>query len=379
MYEGRGRTMKVLLLAWDFPPGRGGIQTWMLELARRLPDAQVRVLAPAVPGDHSFDAASGCQVARLGNARFGRIPWMLQLCARTLRECLFWRPDVIVCGHVMTAPAALLARRLLSIPYVAFTYGQEIRRRRWKRLLSFLLPRARLVVACSRFTRSAVLELAVPAERVRILYPGVDPQRFSPGSDEASHTRPRTLLTVARLADLWKGHDTAIRALPLIQTKCPDVRYMVAGDGRLRDYLQRVARSFGVERDVVFLGDVSDQALGDLYRSCDVFLLLSRPSASDGDAEGFGIVCLEAGACAKPVVAGRSGGILDAVRDQLTGILVDPEDVGGVAEAVISVLRDPLLAKRLGEAAREMVLARFTWDHVVGEARNVFAEAAGLQ
>src|SRR5690349_25142814 len=86
MYEGRGRTMKVLLLAWDFPPGRGGIQTWMLQLARRLPDAQARVLAPAVPGDRSFDAASGCQVARLGNARFGRIPWMLQLCVRTLRR-----------------------------------------------------------------------------------------------------------------------------------------------------------------------------------------------------------------------------------------------------------------------------------------------------
>lgn len=371
--------MKVLLLTWDFPPGRGGIQTWMLELARRLPDAQVRVLAPAVPGDRLFDAASGCQVTRLRNARFGRIPWMLQLCVRTLRECLLWRPDVVVCGHVMTAPAALFARRVLSTPYVVFTYGQEIRRQRWKRLLTFLLPRARLVVACSRFTRSAVLDLAVPPERVRILYPGVDVQRFSPASDGTSHTRPRTLLTVARLADLWKGHDTVIRALPLIRAECPDVRYLVAGDGPLRNYLEQVARSVGVERDVVLLGEVSDQALGDLYRSCDVFVLPSRRSASDGDAEGFGIVCLEAGACAKPVVAGRSGGIVDAVQDNVSGILVDPADVAAVADAIISVLRDQSLAKRLGEAGREMVLARFTWDRVVGEARNVFAEAAGLQ
>jgi len=368
--------MRLLLLTWDFPPGRGGIQTWMLELARRLPDAQVRVLAPAVPGDRSFDAASGCQVARLGNARFGRIPWMLQLCVRTLRECLTWRPDVIVCGHVMTAPAALLGRRLLAVPYVVFTYGQEIRRKRWERLLSFLLPRARLVVACSRFTRSAVLDLAVPPERVRILYPGVDAQRFAP-VDGIDAGQGKTILTVARLADLWKGHDTAIRALPLVKAKCPDVRYVIAGDGPLRDYLERVARSVGVEQDVAFLGEVPDEALADLYRSSDVFVLLSRESALDGSAEGFGIVCLEAGACGKPVVAGRSGGIVDAVQDGVTGILVDPEDVGAVADAIASLLRAPSLAKRLGDAGRAMVLARFTWDHVIAEARSLFSEVVG--
>ncbi len=367
--------MKVLLLTWDFPPGRGGIQTWMFELARGLPGADVRVLAPAVPSDRPFDAASGCRVARLGNARFGRVPWMLELCVRTLWDCLTRPPDLIVCGHVITAPAALLARALLGVPYVVFTYGQEIRRRRWKRLLRFLLPRARLVVACSRFTRSSVLELSVPAERVRILYPGVDTRRFAPAPDGSGHTRSRTLLTVARLADLWKGHDTAIRALPLVKAKCPDVHYVIAGDGPLRHYLEQVARSVGVERDVVFLGDVSNDALGDLYRSCDVFVLLSRESLSDGDAEGFGIVCLEAGACGKPVVAGRSGGLVDAVQDRVTGILVDPHDIGAIAEVLVSLLRDPSVARRLGEAAREMMLTRFTWERVLVEGRSVFAEA----
>src|SRR5690349_9288843 len=112
MYESGGRAMKVLLLAWDFPPGRGGIQTWMLELVSRISDADVRVLAPAVSGDRAFDTASGCRVTRLGSARFGRIPWILQLCLRALTECLAWHPDVIVCGHFIAAPAAFLARRL---------------------------------------------------------------------------------------------------------------------------------------------------------------------------------------------------------------------------------------------------------------------------
>jgi len=232
------------------------------------------------------------------------------------------------------------------------------------------------VVACSRFTRSAVLDLAVPPERVRILYPGVDAQRFAP-VDGIDAAQGKTILTVARLADLWKGHDTAIRALPLVKAKCPDVRYVIAGDGPLRNYLERVARSVGVEQDVAFLGEVPDEALADLYRSSDVFVLLSRESALDGSAEGFGIVCLEAGACAKPVVAGRSGGIVDAVQDGVTGILVDPEDVGAVADAIASLLRAPSLAKRLGDAGRAMVLARFTWDHVIAEARSLFSEVVG--
>ncbi len=388
--------MKVLLLTWDFPPVRGGIQTWMLELARRLPDAKVRVLAPAVPGDRAFDAASGCRVTRLGSARVGRIPWHIQLCATTLWECIIRRPDVIVCGHVTTAPAALIARRLLGVPYVVFTYGYEIRRKRRKRQLRFLLRNAKLVVACSEFTRNAVLALDVPAERTRILYPGVDTQHFTPASrhltpdtrhltSDTRHLAPdtrrgngrATLLTVARLAELYKGHDTTIRALPLVKAKCPDVRYVIAGDGPLRDYLGRVAESVGVEREVRFLGEVTDDELPDLYRACDAFVLLSRESPSKGGAEGFGIVCLEAGACGKPVVAGRSGGLVDAVDHDKSGLLVDPQDIGAVAEALVSVLNDPAVADRLGKEGRRRVLERFTWDKVIGEARKVFAEAAG--
>jgi len=369
--------MRVLLLTWDFPPVRGGIQTWMLELALRLPDARVRVLAPAVSGDVAFDRTCGCRVTRLASASLGRIPWLIQLCATTLWQCITRRPDVIVCGHVTTAPAALLARRLLGVPYVVFTYGYEIRRRRRKRLLRFLLRNARLVVACSDFTRSAVLDLAVPRQRVRILYPGVDAQRFSPANGLPAPARPKTLLSVARLAELYKGHDTTIRALPLVKAKCPDVRYVIAGDGPLRDYLGRVAESVGVEREVRFLGEVSDEELPELYRACDAFVLLSRESPSKGGAEGFGIVCLEAGACGKPVVAGRSGGLVDAVEHDRTGLLVDPQDVGAVAEALVSVLTDATVADRLGKEGRRRVLERFTWDQVIADARAVFEEAVG--
>ena len=365
--------MKVLLLTWDFPPGKGGIQIWMHELARRLPDAEVRVLAPTAPGDRAFDAADGLHVRRLSAARWGRGAWLAELTARTLATCLTWRPDLIVCGHVITAPAALSARVLTNTPYVVFTHAYEIRRRRMKQLYGYLLRRARLVISNSAFTRGAVGELGVPTDRIRVLHPGVDAERFSPSRNGDEHRR--MILSVSRLADMYKGHDMTIRALPLIKSKVPAARYVIAGGGPLREYLGRVAQSVGVQQDVEFLGEVSDDQLLDLYRSADVLAVLSRESASLGGAEGFGIVCLEAAACGVPVVAGRSGGLPDAVQDGVTGILVDPQDLGAAAEAIVSLLADPARARRMGAAGRSAVLDHFTWDHMAREARRLFGEA----
>jgi phosphatidyl-myo-inositol dimannoside synthase len=372
--------VNVLLLTWDYPPAHGGIQIWMYELARRLPDARVTVFARATTGDTEFDAAAPVRVRRLRSAARGPVPWLFRLCAATLRACIADRPNLIVCGHVLAAPAALLARRVFGVPYVVFAYGYEIRRRRRLRIVSRLLRGSDMVIACSQFTRSAVLGQGVTPERVHVLYPGVDPERFHPeraGDVARTNGDARTMLSVARLTELYKGHDIAIRALPLIKAKCPDARYVIAGDGPLGDYLERLARSVGVERDVVFLGEVADETLPDLYRSSSVLVLLSRESASEGGAEGFGIVSLEAAACGKPVVAGRSGGLVDSVSDGETGILVDALDTGAAAEAIVSVLQDRAFARRLGEAGRRRVLERFTWDAMAVEARRLFAEAVG--
>ena len=106
---------------------------------------------------------------------------------------------------------------------------------------------------------------------------------------------------------------------------------------------------------------------------------MSREARSGGGAEGFGIVCLEASASGKPVVVGRSGGLPDAVIDQVTGLLVDPEDHGAVADAIARVLRDGALSARLGRAGRDRVVRELTWDHMAARARAIFGEAATLR
>jgi phosphatidylinositol alpha-1,6-mannosyltransferase len=164
-----------------------------------------------------------------------------------------------------------------------------------------------------------------------------------------------------------KGHDMVIRALPRLRGAHPDVRYVICGGGSEADVerLRALARSEGVSELVAFVGHVPEEDVADLYRSCAVCVMPSRILAG-GDSEGFGITFLEAGACGRPVIGGRQAGVLDAVVDGETGLLVDPEDPGAIAEAIGGLLDDPQRARRMGEAGRARVLADFTWDRVAG-------------
>jgi phosphatidylinositol alpha-1,6-mannosyltransferase len=359
------------LLTWDFPPARGGIQIWMFELAKRLPHAEVTVFTTASPSSDD----TGLRIVRLASSRFGRVAWLAHLTLRTLIACLVRRPDVIVCGHVLTSPAALLPSWILRVPFVTFAYAWEVRLNRPRRVVPFLLRRAALVLAISRFTERAVLACGVAARRIRIIYPGVTLERFARPSQEP-RTVERRLLTVARLNERYKGHDMVIRALPLVRAKCAGVRYVVTGDGRLRRYLEQLAVAVGVEDIVTFTGEVSDEVVTDLMNSCDVLVQVSRES-SDGGAEGFGIVCIEAAAAGKPVVAGRSGGLQEAVVDGVTGLLVDPNDVAAIADGILTILLDPDTGFRLGQAGRARVAHELTWDDMASRARAIFGDVAG--
>ena len=368
-----GRRPHIYLLTWDFPPSKGGIQRWMHELARRMGDADVRVFAPSTRGADAFDRTVGVRVTRVIGAGYGSVPWQFVLMLHVLWCSIVRRPDVIVCAHVVTAPAALVLQKIFRVPFVLFVHGVEIRGRRWRRTIRFALTRADLVLANSAFTRQCVIDLHVPPDRIRVINPGVDPGLFDSVADVPRVDRPRTILSVSRLDEHYKGHDTMLRALPLVRAKCPDVRYVIVGTGVLLEYLKALARSLGVADAVEFAGEVSDQTLPARYRDCDVFVQLSREDRTGG-VEGFGIVCLEAAAAGKPVIAGASGGLVSAVRDGETGLLVNPEDPAAIADAVVSLLTDRDKAEALGRAGRARVERELTWDAMAQTARAVVAE-----
>ena len=210
-------------------------------------------------------------------------------------------------------------------------------------------------------------------ERITLLHPGVDVHRFRPGLPfddlrAALGILPsrKLVLSVGRLSRR-KGFDQTIRAVARLREDGLDVCHVVIGIGEDRDYLQGVARECGIQDRVHLLGHVLPEDLARWYCAADVFAMPNRQIG--GDNEGFGMVYLEAAACAKPVIAGVDGGTGDAVLDGQTGYRVDGASVDRICDALRRLLSDPDLAARLGSRGYERVQAELSWERVARATR----------
>lgn len=365
--------MRILLLSVDFPPARGGIQNLLANLADGLAGAHdVTVIAPRRRGAAAWDSDQRYTIVRAAGWTFWPV-LMIAFWGSALLRAMRRPPDIIVCGHVLLGPVCYVLARLFGVPVVAFAYAYEIRAPRMQGLAGWTLRHSTMVVTISEFTRRAVMAHGVPAHRVAVIHPAADSRPLLPAgaATQGGENAERIILTVARLGELYKGHDMAIRAMPLVLAREPTARYVIVGDGPLRAYLERLAVSLGIARSVTFLGELPAAALDAWYARADVVTLLSRESAIDGGAEGYGLTFVEAGAWGKPVVGGRSGGIPDAVVEGITGLLVDPTDVGAIAEALLRVLSDEALARRLGEQGRNRAMNESSWPNFVAAFQSV--------
>jgi len=295
------------------------------------------------------------------------------------------RPGFVWCDEIKPAgyPAAWLhARR--GLPFGVIAHGADlllleakIRRSAFKRWTARrIFSRCSVVAANSGWTadlaRSVLTSLGCRAlaADVRTVPLGTTPSRFHPGVDTAPVRRKYGLdggpwlLTVARL-DFHKGIDTVIRALPAIRAAFPSARYAVAGIGSRRGALEALVSELDLGDAVRLLDFVPDDDLPSLYNAADLFLLASR--RYDLLVEGFGIAIVEASASGLPVIASRSGGIPEAVREGETGFLVDPDDPAAVAATAIRLLGDDGLRRRMGAAGRAAVETYYNWDRVAAD------------
>jgi phosphatidyl-myo-inositol dimannoside synthase len=281
------------------------------------------------------------------------------------------RPNIVQIATAYDGYLGLHLNRWLNLPFVIYAHGNEIldiaNATYEKPKLS--LQHAARVLANSRFTAELVTTLGVAREKVMVLHPGCNVDWFRPRKPNMSfrqellreHSHDRVILTVGNLV-ARKGHDTVLAALPKIREEIPQVVYCVVGDGPYRRELDSLARRAGVLDRVIFAGHRPENELPDIYGLADIFVMASRATISSSDVEGFGMVFLEASACEKPVIAGRSGGIPDVVVDGVTGFLVDPNDPEEVARSIIRVLKSEELASELGKNGRQRVVKEFTWD-----------------
>jgi phosphatidyl-myo-inositol dimannoside synthase len=328
----------------DFPPAVGGIQTVAHSLARAFENYTPRVVTLPAVGAAAFDAQLPFAVNRTVAARGPHKARIALLNGVAFVEAVRRPPDAILSMHIATGPGAVAASRLLAKPAVVFAHAQELVTR--PVLARHVLRNAGAVVAVSSYTRTLVERAGCPRERIHVVHPGVDGVGTEP---PARNGVEPAVISVARLQERYKGHDVLLRAMGLVRQRVPEARLDVVGDGPLRGELESLARALGVADATIFHGRVTDAERDALVRRASVFALPSRTD-DRGGGEGFGIVYLEAAAQGLPVVAGRVAGATDAVVDGKTGFLVDPEDPSAVADAIASLLLEPVTAARMGTA-----------------------------
>jgi phosphatidyl-myo-inositol dimannoside synthase len=358
--------MPSLLVTNDFPPKLGGIQSYLYELWRRLPPDETVVFTTAHAGAVAWDAAQPFRVVR------SRHKVLLPTHALAREVDALARDigaDVVFLDPML--PLGVIGPRLRSAPYVVVTHGAEITvpgaAPGVRHLGRKVLRGAAGVVAAGGYPARQATRVAGKDVPGAIVPPGVDGERFHPiDADERRDARvafgldPERPLVVglSRLVPR-KGFDVVIDAVAGI----PDVQFALGGGGRDQRRLERRAIRRGA--DVTFLGRVPDADLPRLYAAADVFAMCCRERWAGLEAEGFGIVFLEAAACGVPAVAGRSGGADEAVVDGETGFVVAPRAVTTVRAALEALCHDPVRRAEMGRAARERAVGEYSYDRLV--------------
>ena len=370
---------KTLVVTNDFPPRRGGIQSFVHALATRLPAGSVAVYAPSWEGAAEFDARQPMPVIRHPTSLMLPVPSVARRATAALQE---YGCDRVLFGAA--APLGLLApalRRAGAKRIVAITHGHEAG---WAALPAArgLLHRIGDAVDVLTYlgeyfrVRLARALSADAAARMVRLAPGVDVAAFHPGAGGAAirqrlglRAQP-VVLCVSRLVPR-KGQDTLLRAWPAVVAAAPDARLLLVGSGPFGKNLRQLAERLRVTGSVHFTGAVPGQELPAYYDAADVFAMPCRTRRGGLDVEGLGIVYLEASATGLPVIGGDSGGAPDAIRDGESGYVVPGRSVTAVADRITGLVTDPDRARAMGEKGLAWVQQEWRWDLVASRLEQI--------
>ncbi len=361
--------MRCLLVTLEYPPFYGGVANYYGHLVQAWPPEDEIVV---------IDNKEGQLLAPRG-----KWPWRRSFATlwRTLRQSHF---DFLLVGQILPLGTVVwLLSFILPIKYGVFLHGMDwgeaVARPRKMWLAKRILGRSALVIAVNSYT-AELIKRAQPSVsgRVVIVNPGIDnvsppfiaPEYLASLRQRYNLDNCSILLTVGRVVER-KGVDKVLEAMSQLLPYYPKLRYIIVGDGPYLKICKELAVDLGLNEAVIFITDADDNEKAAWYQLADIFVMASRSKGSD--FEGFGIVYLEANQAGKPVIAGQSGGVRDAVVDGETGLMVDPQSSEAIAQAVRCLLDDESLRRRLGETGQAR-LSQFLWSRQARLLRNKIKE-----
>lgn len=377
------KKMRICIANSFYPPYIGGAETYVGNLARRLANHghDVTVYCAHTPLPVGESIQDGVRVRRM------RAPIRLYgtPVAVPPLNLLAENYDIIHCNFPSPYFAALFAlfSKIRGIPAV-LTWHNDLPPvssvagtlvRLHDVISPFYLGLYKKIIATTPSYARKSRRLARYQRRVVVIPQGVDTARFNP-SVEGSSVRltyglsenTKVVLFVGALTrwHSYKGHDVLIKAFRIVTSEIDEAHLIVVGGGELVRDSVTLANNLGLEGHTTFTGSVSEESLPKYYASCDLLVLPSRDMS-----EGYGLVILEAMAAGKPVIGSRVGGIPCVIRDHETGLLVEPNNPRELAEAIITLLLDDGLRRKMGSAARRFA-EEHDWERVTRDVEVLY-------
>jgi len=369
--------MKTLLFTLEYPPFHGGVANYYGSLIKYWPSS-----AKATAGEPKPDEISvlNNNDDRLINKKLPLLKWLpayFVLRQKIKQEKI----EHVLVGHILPlGSATYLVSKTIKIKYTVFLHGMDLSfaiinlRKKW--LTGKILKNADKIICVNSYVAEMTKQAFPDTEsKIIIVNPGIE-NNAKPNEQHLAKLKERynlenkiVLLSVGRLVKR-KGFDTIIEAMPAVLKKMPNLIYIILGDGEEQKNYELQITNYKLKNEVLIINNASDQERDLWYNVCDIFIMPSRNI--NGDFEGFGIVYLEANLAGKPVIAGRGGGVGDAVIDGLNGLLVDPEDINQITSAVIKLAEDQSLRQKLGEQGKMRVIGDFNWPKQINKIYNLF-------
>jgi phosphatidyl-myo-inositol dimannoside synthase len=366
--------MTLLVVTNDFGPRQGGIESFVHALLDRLPRGSFLIYTNNQDASEEFDreftARTGALVVRDRARVLLPTPRVQRKAAQLVRE-----HQVSAVWFGAAAPLALMAPRLRragASTIVATTHGHEV----WWAKVPLMRSAIRRIGAnvdvltyLGEFTRKALAKAMRERDLSKLerLAPGVDLTHFVERDGDQIRQRhgmgsDPVIVCISRLVHR-KGQDRLIESLPIIHRALPRTRLLLVGDGPRRAYLEGLANRIGVADFVTFAGAVPYADLPAYYSAGTIFAMPTRSRLGGLEVEGLGMVYLEASACRRAVIAGRSGGSPDALLAGQTGELVD-DNPREIAKTAVSLLSDEARCRQMGLAGRAWVEREWDWSMV---------------
>ncbi|HNV12604.1 MAG TPA: glycosyltransferase family 4 protein [bacterium] len=363
--------MKFLLVTTEYFPFKGGVANYYTNMIYHWPKSSEITV---IDNNHN-------RLIR----KNGFLKWLPAIKV-VFKEVKKNKIDNILVGQILPlGTVVFILSFFLKIKYSIFFHGMDLSfcsKNIWKKFLSkMIINRSSKIICANSFVCEMLINIYnQDRSKLIIVNPGVNNFNFNNEQKKEeliskyNLSNKKILFSLGRLVKR-KGFDYTILSLKKVFDSSPlfdeDLKYIIAGNGPDEEYLKKIAKNiFGdnFSEKIIFVGEISEEEKWTFLSLSDIFIMPARNVA--GDFEGFGIVFLEASLLSKPVIAGKSGGITDAVADSISGLMVDPESEEEISQAILKLLNDPDLCNRLGENGKKRTLANFVWKNQVEKIYN---------